>query len=290
VFPLLAQAVHDEAIRLPQSTVDVVVERDRAVQQSAVVLEAELLAVAGVLDEAGIEFVVLKGLATGHLDHPSAAWRQTNDVDLLLSAADVGNAARLLVERGAVPVVSDEISTVTKAMTVKMPSGVEVDLHARPVMLPYGAAELLPSVPCEIGCSTLRSLDRPDRWAHAVAHYALSPVSFRRASALHDVLTTWPSREEYPRWDDAIGRWRATTLLRVVAHDLADLGISLADPEWLAGHTDSRPKFYERELVNTRTPGPLLHWVGPLPVLGWRQRIRHLELMTKARWKRTHPS
>ncbi len=279
--------MHDGAVIVPPSTVDVVIERDRAVQQSAVVLETELLAVAGVFDEAGLEFVVLKGLATGHLDHPSPAWRQTSDVDLLLSSDDVATAARLLLDQGARPVVSDEISTIAKATTVGMPSGVEIDLHARPVMLPYGAADLLPTVPCEIGAVSLRSLDRPDRWANAVAHYALSSSEYRRASALRDALATWPAPEEYSMWDDTIGRWRATTLLRVVAHDLAELGISLADPEWLARHTRSRPRWYERELVKTRTPGPALHWAGPLAVLGWRDRARHLGLMAKARRSRT---
>ncbi len=288
VVPLLAQAVHDGSVAVPAATAEAIVQRDRAVQRSSVAIEIELLSVAEVLDRAGLGFVLLKGLATGHLDYPSPAWRQTGDVDLLLSAADVASAVELLVRRGAVSVVSDEISTLAKATTVRMPSGVEIDLHARPVMLPYGAVGLLPTVPCEIGGVTLQALARPDRWAHAVAHHALSAPGYRRASSLCDVLATWPTPDEHQQWGDAIARWRATTLLHVVERDLADLGISIADPGWLEGLTAARPRFYERELVEAGDPGPILHWIGPLSVLDWRGRARHLKAMSQARWQRTH--
>lgn len=289
VVPLLAQATHEGRVTLPPSSREVLVERDHAIQRAAVVLETELLWVRELFDEAGLDFVLLKGLATGHLDHPSPAQRQTSDLDLLLSASDVPHAAAVLVAQGAEITGGAELNSIAKATTVRMPSGVEVDLHGRPVMLPYGMVELLPPVEFEVGGTSFRALDRPDRWAHAVAHYALSARSDRRASSLRDALATWPTPAEYPRWDDAIQRWRAATLLFVVEQGLSELGISITDPAWLSEHTRTRPNFYERELTKSRTPGPLLHWVAPLSVLSWRGRARHLQLMSKARWQRIHP-
>ena len=48
------------------------------------VIGAALAVVADALNEAGVDWRLLKGLATSHLLYPEQSWRTTQDVDLLV--------------------------------------------------------------------------------------------------------------------------------------------------------------------------------------------------------------
>ena len=94
-------------------------------------LERMLLDVDELFAEADVEFLVLKGVATGRLDHPKPGLRQAGDVDILVRLDDVERARRTLAAGGFLR--PDAVSTLMdKGETWSAPIGVSLDVHTRP--------------------------------------------------------------------------------------------------------------------------------------------------------------
>lgn len=99
-------------------------------------LNAEATAVAAVatLADAGIETFVFKGLANAHLDYDRPEHRTFFDADLLVARADFGRAVDVLVaagfSRSAPPLRRRWEERFARAVELRSPTGVEVDLHA----------------------------------------------------------------------------------------------------------------------------------------------------------------
>lgn len=110
-------------------------ERRRIRNAGALRLEAGLLRVGRILDDAGVPFVVLKGLATARLLYPDVSWRQSGDVDLYVDPLHFDRAADLISESGGVdraaPTFGPAWASRAKSTTLTLPLGVEVDLHRR---------------------------------------------------------------------------------------------------------------------------------------------------------------
>lgn len=153
-------------------------------------LEHMLLEVGELFDRAGIEFLVLKGVATGRLDHVQPGMRQAADVDVLVHLDDFDRAGRVLAEGGFLR--PDAAATLMdKGESWKAPSGVSLDVHTRP----HTAGRALGNSWWQ-GCATFciagrpfHALERGGRLAHAASHYAVSFPNHRILSSLLDLVT-----------------------------------------------------------------------------------------------------
>jgi hypothetical protein len=104
-------------------------------------VERAAVRVAGALDAAGVPFLVLKGLATAHLDHPEPGWREVGDVDVMISPTDVHRAdAALAGIASPVEVVGGSSRLRNKARGFITEDLVEIDLHHRLIEDPFGRA------------------------------------------------------------------------------------------------------------------------------------------------------
>jgi hypothetical protein len=96
--------------------------------------EATALDAIGVLRAAGVEPYLFKGLATSHLDHPDPAWRTFFDADLVVPRPAFLHAIDALLAAGyarEVPALRRYFDArYARAVVLRAPSGIEVDLHA----------------------------------------------------------------------------------------------------------------------------------------------------------------
>jgi hypothetical protein len=153
-------------------------------------LEHLLLDVGERFDSAGVEFLVLKGVATSRLDHAGPELRQAADVDVLVHLDDFDRAGRALVEADFVR--PDATATLMdKGGSWTAPSGLSIDLHTRP----HTAGRALGNSwwdradTFSVAGRSFRALERGGRLAHAASHYALSFPNHRILSSLLDLVT-----------------------------------------------------------------------------------------------------
>lgn len=87
------------------------------------------------LGAVGIEWRLLKGHGSAALLYPDPRWRQSGDVDLAVRADEFSAAVSALLKAGAQSLTSYELgphfSHLEKALTFRLPDGVEVDVHRR---------------------------------------------------------------------------------------------------------------------------------------------------------------
>ncbi|WCO65977.1 nucleotidyltransferase family protein [Iamia majanohamensis] len=265
VVPALSAALRTGTLAVPHR-VRVAVERlDREVQETSLAIEETALHAQEVLVRAGVRPVVLKGLATAHLDHPGPHLRQMGDVDLLVGPADFAAAERSLLAAGFASMRRAGGSELTPAVPVRSPRGVEVDLHRLPTRRPYGGWWLERGEWPDLATCPPHGwavLPRADRLVHAVAHHVLSTGVHRRLSSVADALALWPRTGTDEGWPDAVRRWRAATLVSTFRRLVAeDLGIGL--PE-LPGCPTGSPRWYEGSVAGGRGVDAVLLYYGRL--------------------------
>ena len=101
--------------------------------RTALVCEATAVKALECLGAAGIDGRLIKGLAVAHLDYPDPALRTSGDVDLLVARDHLHSAVAALEAAGfrrseAAPRRSWE-ARYARAVMLRSPSGVELDLH-----------------------------------------------------------------------------------------------------------------------------------------------------------------
>jgi hypothetical protein len=189
LIPQLASAARCGHVLLDEtmsSTVDGIVA---GITMQALQLEQLLVSVGDLLGREGIDFLVLKGLATSHLDFLHPEQRTAVDVDLLIRPEDLDRATLALTASGFDR--PDEIrDLMDKGRTLKDKSGRHVDLHIRP----HAPGRRLGSYWWEtsdtfvLAGRTFSALSRGGRMAHAASHLALSWPSARRFSSALDLV------------------------------------------------------------------------------------------------------
>ena len=93
---VLAALDDGAATGVPDELIDDLADRHLRLLQQSLMAEADLVFVARLFQDAGIEFRVLKGLATAHLDYPDPALRLTGDVDVLVRRGQLDAATEVL--------------------------------------------------------------------------------------------------------------------------------------------------------------------------------------------------
>lgn len=196
----------------------------RAALETCLLLEADLLAVADVLDAAAVEHRVLKGTAVGHLDYPDPSMRCFGDVDLLVRAEQYDQAVATLADAGYVrrfrelrPGFDRRFG---KGVSFTNPALRETDLHRTLVMGPYGlwldTEQMWASASTfELGGRRFAALDAELRFVHACYHAALGTV-IPRVVPVRDVAQM-ASRTSDPVDLDRVRRivasWRGEAVL-----------------------------------------------------------------------------
>jgi hypothetical protein len=256
---------------------------------NALRVEALLLGAVEVLDAAGIEHRVLKGVALAHTVYPDPAWRVFGDVDVLVPAAAFTCAAetlgRELGTRRDAPELRPGFDTrFAKEALLRTADGLELDLHRTFVEGALGLTVHLPDLfasgqTFDLGGRQLRTLPPPQQLLHAAYAAVLGDWPPRR-SAQRDVAQIVLALDPPPvEVLELAGRWRASAVLaRALTGTWEALTPGPAPPlvEWARSY---RPGSLERLLLASHV-GPARaytrHAAALLVVPGLLGRLAYL--------------
>lgn len=291
VIPLLHRVVCDGSADLTEVEITRSLEMQLDVAALCVRLELALLAVASSLDELGIDYAVLKGCATAHLDYHEPSERQFGDVDLLVAPTSLPAAVEALTAGGwgqpySLPRSHDQFA---HAITLRRRGIIEIDLHQRIAHRAIGllvpTAELLAaSVSYTIAGRRLRALGQDDRLIHASVHAVTSRGPYRRLSSVADVLllshhTLQGSHGGPGAVLDRAERWGVRPLVELAvedAHDLAKLGIPDQWAEAMNAPVKKRVWLLAHAYRSDRRR-PVVEELAYLQVMPtWRDRVAYL--------------
>lgn len=229
------------------------------------------------LRDAGVrDVVILKGVATGHLDYGRPIERFSTDVDLLVRTADVATVLTMFPD-GSVPEPRRQRweSRYGKAITVVSDKGVELDVHTTLAQGYFGLAidcdELFGNaVEFSIRGTRLRALDAPNRLLHAALHLATSEhVGLHSARDVPQLVLVCGAD-----WSEMVIRARGWGIDAIVARGVLDAWsrFPLADHsiiEWARG---VRPAARQRLALSQTGGAHARQYVtGPLalPIHRW---------------------
>lgn len=176
LLPHLALAIDDGWFAATSAHRERVQDDLRIHLASRLLLERELLGVAGHLVGADIDFRVLKGSATAHLDYPNPALRPFNDLDILVRGRDIERMKTVLEKVGYYRQGHERRpgfdARFEKSFMYLAPLGYELDMHRSLVSGPFGHTlepdDLFDSEErLTLGAATLPALAREERFIHA---------------------------------------------------------------------------------------------------------------------------
>lgn len=150
IFGFLHKAIRDDAF--PATDAQALEIRDHHLRAVAVtlVLEDALRRAAALLDEANIDFRVLKGPAHARLAYPDPSVRSFGDIDLLIGSGDFEAAGSALSGTGAQRRFPEPRPGFDrrfgKGACFVLPDGYELDLHRTLVSGPFGLTIDLPAL------------------------------------------------------------------------------------------------------------------------------------------------
>lgn len=240
--------------------------------------ESECVRVTQLLGCAGIETVVLKGLAVAHLDYPDPSLRSTTDVDLLVRAEDMERATELLAEAGFRRDLPERRRgfdrRFAKDVTLYGPRRVEVDLHRTLLRGPFGAAidldELWASQEAldVEGLPSRRALDKPSRLLHAAYTVAVADARPTLANLCDVALLAADPEMDWGLVQERAVRWRAGEVVRDAVHaatqttglPAAACALTAADPSaghWRRLYTSGGGSLVATTIGTTRALGPM---------------------------------
>lgn len=180
-------SIADGSLRIPESALAAVAERARRVAVGQLRLTVELRRLVVAMDDAGVELRVLKGLATGRLDHREAAHRRTSDIDVLVRPEQFERACAVVAANNATGVRDDKPARLLVERTFRATSGVEIDVHHRLFRFGPAGDDVLFADPEPLPDVLGLALSREARLMHASAHLLISPPGHRQMSSLFDV-------------------------------------------------------------------------------------------------------
>jgi hypothetical protein len=185
-------------------------------------LDRRLLQLAEELDEAGIDFLVLKGTAAAHLAYPDPAVRSYGDIDLLFPSDSFDSTLAFLYDLGyvrpAAPARPGFDRRFGKGATLKSDDGDELDVHRNLVFGTFGYAieldELFRSaVHFELGGRMVRALGPETRLLHACYHASLGDPDPRYASVRDIAQMVLTGDHDPQRVLELARRWKSRAVL-----------------------------------------------------------------------------
>lgn len=234
---------------------DLLDARYRASLGTTMSAHAAAVEIIGTLTQRGIDATLLKGCATGHLDHVRPADRFSSDVDILvrpddlvatidsLSPADrpVGRSERWQREYG-------------KSMTIEPLGAVHIDVHTALTDGYFGMSIPFDELTAhrasfELAGRQVAALDAPGRLLHAALHLAMSS-DYGLNSAYDVPLLVLSDPTTWGETADRATQWRIEAAVAA--------GIRLA---WEDFGLDDHPAL---EWARTVTPGRRQRWAWSL--------------------------
>lgn len=197
-------------------------ERELVAAQMTLRAHAATASVVTRLTTGGVTDIrVLKGCATGPLDHPRPTDRFCSDVDLLISRDDLPRALATFSD-GPInaPTGSERWQQrYGRGPAVHDDHGLEIDLHTMlregyfGLTIPFG--ELVADAqPFTIGGVTMYGLDGPNRLIHAAHHVGLPTASYTGMHSRRDVLQlALVSEVDWREAIDRATRWKVDALV-----------------------------------------------------------------------------
>lgn len=161
---------------------------------ASVLVEAQVVRMARVLDDAGVTWRLTKGAAVAHLDYPDATLRTFGDADVLVHPSDWRLATDALLAAGCrrqVPEVEPGWDArFGKGATFDTPERLEIDLHRRFAVGRFGVLSRMGDLynggeAIDLAGRRIPALDGPGRLLHSCHHAALG--GFRHYRAHRDV-------------------------------------------------------------------------------------------------------
>jgi hypothetical protein len=255
---LAVAALDAGALELPEPRRAKLVERHREELVRCLALEQTLLNLAVAFEDAGVEFIVLKGPALAHTVYPNPSWRPFIDIDLLVRTRDWGTACRVLEARGysrRLPEPRPGFDVrFGKAAVHVTPEGYEVDLHRTLVVGPYGLwmqpDELFDRTEkFELAGRLLRRLDDTGLLFHACVHAALGQQT-PFGQQLRDVRQVAAAGSiDVSTLEDWAERWHLRPVFRIAfEHETSAMGTTL--PTWLRTVVRRRDGRQDRRLLD----------------------------------------
>jgi hypothetical protein len=273
VTGMVLAAIDDGATTdAPAALVDDLADRHLRLLQQSLMAEADLVFVAQLFKSAGIEFRVLKGLATAHLDYPDPGLRLTSDVDLLVRRGQLDAATEVLR-----PYVDWELSypdrsakwaaRYGKDRTLKLRDGSWIDLHQ---MLVAGYWGLVldhdqffdQGEQYSIAGTEMTALSSEHRLLHVLLHSGYSHVV--KIQSFRDVVVL--SARSVPSAAELAARRENQTIIGLLARgaqrtcELLDV-----DESWSSWASHVMPGWREQVALRTLTR-VRHHWSGILAI------------------------
>lgn len=259
----LAHAVGDGALPVTPAQRETVATEHAAAMSVTLVLERELVRVAGRLAAGGVDYRVLKGAAVARTVYPDPSWRTFRDVDILVPGDRFDRAVGLLAglgyRRRAPELRSGFDRRFGKGATLVGAPGYEVDVHRTFVPGRYGLRMHADDLffggvgTIALGGVTVLTLPPTGRFLNACYHAALGgPVA--TLAAHRDVAQMLVSPGLDPSAVLRVARsWDAEAVVATaVARAVEQLGLRDAGPlaSWAAAY---RPRRIDRRAVRSYT-------------------------------------
>ena len=218
-------------------------------------LERALLGATASLEAAGVAHRTLKGPALARTVYPDPARRSFGDVDVLVPGRSYDRALSVLTGAGGAPRFREPRPGFTarfgKGVSVRLPDGLDVDLHRSLCSGPFGLAvdadELFDGDrTVTVGDRRLAVLSPLHQWVHACYHVALSPRPPRWTSLRDVAELTLRCPPPVEAVADLTRRWRSGIVVAEALRLTEDgLGVELGGPlrTWATRHT---PDAFER--------------------------------------------
>ncbi len=249
--------------------------RQRAALGTTMAAHAATAEIVGQLAERGINTLVLKGCATGHLDHVRAADRFSSDVDVLVHPNDLVATLDVLAPGDRPVWRSDRWQReYGKSVTIETPHAVHIDVHTALTDGYFGTSIPFDALTAqresfEIAGRQVAALDAPSRLLHAALHIAMSS-DYGLNSALDVPLLVLDHPTNWREMTARAERWRIETAVAAgVRRAWTDFGLDDHPVvAWAESITPGRRQRWAWSLAQSRPGG--YHLTSPLALPMWR--------------------
>jgi hypothetical protein len=228
IVGLLAWAVADGTLPTTEEQAGEVRQAHVEALAADLVCERQLVGLARLLGDAGLDHRALKGTAVAHLDYPDPSLRSFIDVDILVRADEWDEAIGVLglagwERRFGEPRRGFDRRFVKGTVLVHRDDDrVELDLHRTLALGPFGLTVRLEDLwqgcePVRVGGVELRALEVEQRYLHACFHAVLGDVPPRLVPLRDLAQMSGNAKIDLDRVIDLARSWQAeSVLLRAV--------------------------------------------------------------------------
>lgn len=258
-----------------------------------------LLRAATVLDEAGIDFRVLKGVALSRVAYPQPEWRTFGDVDVLVPSHEFGRAARVLSAglpaRRALEEPAPGFDDAYGREILLHAGELEFDLHRTFISGYYGLVVPTAELFARRDTIVLAGREIPvlapaHRILHAAIATSIGDMQPRLIAARDLVQMARALGDDAAAIDDLLATargWRCESLLAAAVLRIADwlpAGDGAPLVQWAGDHRPGPGSRLVQAMYHSAYRGPLVSLSGVLAPLGVRGRWRYLTGITRQTW------